>query len=630
MDQSFGPLSICIYAETDWDKRQYRLSMKSPLSLQKLTVQKVLGSIIKMSNSKTTSLMLISNGTILPESELIYPYAMKSNGRFLVCVKGAQPTLQQHQDEIKALQHTILQMREKADLLHLELENDLQFEKQNEEKWEEEKRSLDEHYNEEVNSLITKWKNERAQWENEGQHLLQELTHLNRLDDAANHHGQRQREIERSEEMAEAIKPGLEFMKQSVEELTHRVALLSEQIARINQEQADSAKLLSSSASSAFGMSRVSLQQQLDEETNAIHTQLLQLKLESVRQATTLWRERKEAVLCRVEEMKGNVRVIIRCRPLEHPDSVSKTRFLSPSSLSVETRNKVRTFHFSRVFPPTASQRDVYEEMRGLVVDSVHGTPTTIIAYGATGTGKTHTLFGDLSSLNDCGIVVRAVFDIFDLANSPAERGANRIDFSCSFVELYQNEVCDLLDSIREGDETEKVSVLHLGGKVSNIVQKCVDNAEDALELIFEGEERRVVAETRLNAHSSRSHTIFTIHMHKAHTPFSSISFVDLAGSERVAKSQSSGQRLKEAQSINKSLSALGDVVSSLSKNASFIPFRNSKLTELLQNALGGDSKTVIVVSISPNADSVSETVNSLEFGGRVRKVQNRRSSSKK
>ena len=288
-----------------------------------------------------------------------------------------------------------------------------------------------------------------------------------------------------------------------------------------------------------------------------------------------------------------------------------------------------KAYAFDGVLDRDASQADVYREVAQPVVDDVlRGYNGTILAYGQTGAGKTHTL----SSIKpeSIGIIPRAAQDIFQKTLSPDD------EVRLSYLQIYCEQIQDLLKpetgdnlSIREWKEGRRG---HVGvPELSEMVVTCLD---DCLRLIQMGDRNRSVAFTALNAHSSRSHAVvmFTVTRTQVDGSDSTagtsrkttgrLFLVDLAGSERLKKSKSVAQRAVEARAINLSLTTLGKCVSARATGQQHVPFRDSKLTRLLQESLGGNAKTSMVVAVRGDGDHAEETYQSLEFGCRAMNVQ--------
>ncbi|XP_008400300.1 kinesin-like protein KIFC3 isoform X3 [Poecilia reticulata] len=337
--------------------------------------------------------------------------------------------------------------------------------------------------------------------------------------------------------------------------------------------------------------------------------------------------------------LKGNIRVFCRVRPVsqEELDSAEAGTALSFDSdddavLYLSSRGKVMTFELDKVFPPQASQEEVFQEVQALVTSCIDGFNVCIFAYGQTGSGKTYTMEGVTS---DPGINQRALRLLF------AEVTEKNLDWEyrivVSLVEIYNETLRDLLRQ----NPTDKLDIkLNPDGSgqlyVPGLTEIAVQSPEDINRVFELGQVNRATACTNLNEHSSRSHALLIISVSGFNSTTGTrtqgkLNLVDLAGSERIGKSGAEGSRLREAQCINKSLSALGDVISALRSRHAHVPFRNSRLTYLLQDSLSGDSKTLMMVQVSPLPGNVSESVCSLKFAQRVRSVElNSAASSKR
>uniref|UniRef100_A0A8V0XDP4 Kinesin-like protein n=1 Tax=Gallus gallus TaxID=9031 RepID=A0A8V0XDP4_CHICK len=340
---------------------------------------------------------------------------------------------------------------------------------------------------------------------------------------------------------------------------------------------------------------------------------------------------------------QGNIRVFCRVRPLlaaekekqkgmEHlhfPPQDNKTLVLlreEESHIGRERKEDLKyDFSFDRVFRPSASQEEVFEEISLLVQSALDGYHVCIFAYGQTGSGKTYTMEGpDALDPERRGMIPRAVRQVFQGAQELAEKGW-QYRFSASFLEIYNESLRDLLGARPECGELEirRVSSASEELHVPNLRRIPVASEDEVLQLLQTATANRSVARTALNDHSSRSHSIFQLRIDGTNAArelrcSSVLSLVDLAGSERLDKSQSQGKRLRETQSINTSLSSLGLVIMALAKKEPHIPYRNSKLTYLLQNSLGGNAKMLMFVNISPLEENFSESLNSLRFASKV------------
>ncbi|KAJ8525004.1 hypothetical protein ON010_g16112 [Phytophthora cinnamomi] len=370
----------------------------------------------------------------------------------------------------------------------------------------------------------------------------------------------------------------------------------------------------------------------------------------------------------KVMELKGNIRVFCRVRPvLQHelansrneeifgfPDYRGERRQIelsaNPKSHVGYGQNGARSvvkkynFDFDLVFDSKCSQEDVFLEVSALIQSALDGYNVCIFAYGQTGSGKTYTMQGREEDADselmepspDMGIVGRAISHIFagmdDLRSSGWDFNA-----SLELVEIYNETLRDLL---APAGPTDKIDLrLDSEGKVA-VVNSCiheVKNDQDAWGLLREAMTRRSTKSTKMNDRSSRSHCVITFRLNGSNSLTGDqrtgiINLVDLAGSERLSKSGSDSNKelMKEATSINKSLSALGNVICALAKKSTHVPFRDSKLTHFLSSSLGGDSKTLMICNLSPLGEHRDETLNSLRFAKMLVAGQLLRSTSDK
>jgi len=342
-------------------------------------------------------------------------------------------------------------------------------------------------------------------------------------------------------------------------------------------------------------------------------------------------RLKRRAIHEELQVLRGNIRVVARVRPLQAGEAEA-VEFPADGAISVRAPEgkRAQDFEFDAAFPPGATQADVFGQVEGLVRSCADGYNACIFAYGQTGSGKTHTMEGPAE---DPGISVRALQTLFEMIaedEKHAGPGASRT-IQVSMLEIYNDAVRDLLRN--KGDVAAALDVSGMGPgqlppdaeRVPGLTWRPVSCMQEVLTALKDGSQNRKTCATKMNSSSSRSHALLSIRMSApqgATTPCSHLHLVDLAGSERVNKSGVSGDALKEAQAINKSLSALGDVISSLQRKAAHIPFRNSKLTQVLQDSLCGSSKVMLVCNVSPEADSVSETLSSLQFASRASQVE--------
>ncbi|KAM3134225.1 hypothetical protein pb186bvf_013645 [Paramecium bursaria] len=334
------------------------------------------------------------------------------------------------------------------------------------------------------------------------------------------------------------------------------------------------------------------------------------------------------------------VKVVVRCRPLASKEieegkkkivEVDQTRGeIRIQNVKNDGNDAERTFVFDQVFDTNSQQEQVYNNTALPIVENVmDGYNGTIFAYGQTGTGKTHTMEGKWEPPHERGIIPRTFEHVFRVIE-----GTPNIQFlvRVSYLELYNEEVRDLLSpnhltklELREKPD-EGVYVKDL----SRIVVRSVVELNEQLKV---GRQNRKVGETKMNQESSRSHSIFCLTIESSeygvdneqHIRAGKLNLVDLAGSERQSKTQAVGERFKEAININQSLTTLGNVITSLVDGKSqHIPYRDSKLTRLLQDSLGGNTKTVMVANIGPADYNYEETMSTLRYANRAKNIKNK------
>jgi kinesin family protein C2/C3 len=312
---------------------------------------------------------------------------------------------------------------------------------------------------------------------------------------------------------------------------------------------------------------------------------------------------------------------------------VDATEILSEEDIVIHRDSSTKNrFEFDRVFPPGGTQSAVFASVQPLVVSVMDGFNVCIFAYGQTGSGKTFTMEGYGENPEDKGVSPRAIDDLFTFIGNAVENWSYSVKFS--MLEIYNETIRDLLvePASGSGKATDAVKLdirqTATGNVVSGLTEVVVAHSAEVLDLMSRGQKNRAVGAHDMNEHSSRSHSILTLTVRGENnkdgsTTCGKLHLIDLAGSERVGKTDATGDRLKEAQNINRSLSALGDVINSLgSKKSSHVPYRNSKLTFLLQDSLGGNSKVLMFVNISPAVYNVSESICSLNFAFRCRNVE--------
>lgn len=361
----------------------------------------------------------------------------------------------------------------------------------------------------------------------------------------------------------------------------------------------------------------------------------------------------------KLQQLKGNIRVFCRIRPPqvvdnkrldeeslismdfnddEFNDDASQELIISKDPIDENTGNGQSSyslhqnkknnmsykFHFDKIFLPYLLNEDIFGELSQLIQSSLDGQNVCVFAYGQTGSGKTWTM-----SHPDTGMIPLSIQMIFDNIEELSMKGWS-YSVEGQFLEIYNETIVDLLSPVGNSKKHEiKHDDVNDKTSVTNIATVKVVSKNQAKSILERATKNRSTASTRSNERSSRSHSIFILKMLGKNNETGEISegtlnLIDLAGSERLNSSQAKGERLKETQAINKSLSCLGDVIYSLGQqqqsgqSQQHIPYRNSKLTYLLKHSLGGNSKTLMFVNISPLSKNFNETVNSLRFATKV------------
>ncbi|KAL3469362.1 P-loop containing nucleoside triphosphate hydrolase protein [Aspergillus californicus] len=353
--------------------------------------------------------------------------------------------------------------------------------------------------------------------------------------------------------------------------------------------------------------------------------------------------KRKERDIERGINEDTSIHVVVRCRgrnerevqensgvALRTEGVKGKTVELSMGPNAVSNK----TYTFDKVFSAAADQVTVYEDVVCPIVNEMlAGYNCTIFAYGQTGTGKTYTMSGDMTDTlgilsDNAGIIPRALYSLFGrLADTESI-------VKCSFIELYNEELRDLLSA----EENAKLKIYENekkgqsgGTLVQGMEETFIDSASAGIKLLQDGSHKRQVAATKCNDLSSRSHTVFTITVNTKRTTESGeeymcpgkLNLVDLAGSENIGRSGAENKRATEAGLINKSLLTLGRVINALVDKSPHIPYRESKLTRLLQDSLGGRTKTCIIATISPVRSNMEETMSTLDYAFRAKNIRN-------
>ncbi|KAM6039171.1 kinesin heavy chain [Chlamydotis macqueenii] len=321
-----------------------------------------------------------------------------------------------------------------------------------------------------------------------------------------------------------------------------------------------------------------------------------------------------------------SIKVLCRFRPLNQAEILRGDKFLPVFQGDDSVVVGGKPYVFDRVFPPNTTQEQVYHACAMQIVkDVLAGYNGTIFAYGQTSSGKTHTMEGKLHDPQQMGIIPRIARDIFNHIYAMDENLEFHI--KVSYFEIYLDKIRDLLDMTKTNLSVheDKNRVPYVKG----CTERFVSSPEEILDVIDEGKSNRHVAVTNMNEHSSRSHSIFLINIKQENVETEQklsgkLYLVDLAGSEKVSKTGAEGAVLDEAKNINKSLSALGNVISALAEGTkAYVPYRDSKMTRILQDSLGGNCRTTMFICCSPSSYNDAETKSTLMFGQRAKTIKN-------
>ena len=344
-----------------------------------------------------------------------------------------------------------------------------------------------------------------------------------------------------------------------------------------------------------------------------------------------------------MSETESQIRVVIRTRPTQQFASKNisissmdnKINITIPKSENkgiINNQKENWTFQFDKILHNVA-QEEVFEYVKSVISSSTRGFNGTVFAYGPTGSGKTFTMSGSSTNFNYRGIIPRSITRLFQELGGKIEFDSK---VSISYLEIYNEIIFDLLSPVPANEQKGEIHFQE--DAKGNVVVKglskhTVANEEEAFNLLFEGESNRTVSEHQLNKASTRSHCIFTISIEMKSKVESSekvltskLNFVDLAGSERVKETGSSGIALKEAAYINKSLTFLEQVVVALTdktKRKEYVPYRQSKLTHILKDAIGGNCRTIMIATIWPEEQFILDTLSTLNFAKRMKNVVN-------
>ncbi|XP_026740507.1 kinesin-like protein Klp68D isoform X3 [Trichoplusia ni] len=324
------------------------------------------------------------------------------------------------------------------------------------------------------------------------------------------------------------------------------------------------------------------------------------------------------------------VKVVVRCRPLserEKNEGYEEVVKVWPERGAVQVYNpkgQDKLFTYDAAYDCTADTQTMYDEMvRPLVASVLDGFNGCVFAYGQTGTGKTHTMEG---TAEHEGVIPRAFRHMWAHIENSASPDVTHL-VSCSYIELYLEDVRDLL-----AKDCKKLTIRgqELNGfYIPEMTSVVCKSAAEMVRVMRAGNRNRAAGRTDMNEHSSRSHAVFLVTVETAHRKTNRIrvgklNLVDLAGSERQRKTGASAERLREASRINQALSSLGNVISALAENSPHVPYRDSKLTRILQDSLGGNSKTIMIANIGPASYNYDETITTLRYAHRAKAIKNK------
>ncbi|KAF9104153.1 kinesin-like nuclear fusion protein [Mortierella sp. GBA35] len=466
--------------------------------------------------------------------------------------------------------------------------------------------------------------------------LVMKQRHLIRMEQERMKTVQMQQDIERVKEELRSRKSELERQMQENDGLR---SVAASQLSSYHGLEAENSTLKAGLQKSEGTLEqRVSTHEKLGRQLAASQASEKDLE-ERLRQEETLRRQQHNTM----QELKGNIRVFCRVRPVGSPvtSSANETLMADIAYPGLEGKDIVLTqvtgtatgtqvetpypFTFDKVFLPRSTQEEVFHEISQLVQSALDGYNVCIFAYGQTGSGKTHTMEGPLNaSAESMGMIPRSVLQIFERVSILELKGWI-YTMEGQYIEIYNESINDLLGS--NGPNGGKKHEIRHGPNgrttITDITTVKLTSPAMVSALLKKAADNRSVGSTQMNERSSRSHSVFTLRLTgknwiTGESSEGTLNLIDLAGSERLSQSGATGDRLRETQAINRSLSSLGDVISSIANSDSHVPFRNSKLTYLLQNSLGGDSKALMFVNISPLKTNFGETLCSLRFAAKT------------
>ncbi|KAH8583806.1 kinesin-related K2 [Cryptosporidium sp. chipmunk genotype I] len=440
------------------------------------------------------------------------------------------------------------------------------------------------------------------------------------------------------------IETKLSKLKQSYDEVSNENSELKKTFSEnsnIKKDLENKLEILNETIKKKYwaNTARLSLAQQLELANQEILSWKYRLQRQSI-----LLNDTRRKLFNELQDIRGNIRVFCRVRPPTISEQNSCIKYdISEDASTITIKNttmrgkNLLSFKFDYIFSSVSTQYEVFEEVSQLIQSALDGYNVSLFSYGQTGSGKTFTMLGG-KDVNEYGMIPRALNLIFENINRNREKGwTYSVEYSA--IEVYNETIRDLTTTKQKNSE---VKIDQFGSATIvgvNLIK--VDNVNDVNNLLKVAQKNRSEASTDCNERSSRSHSIIQLKISGKHSQGtdesnsdsknigSTLSLIDLAGSERANKSGVTGERMKETQFINKSLSALGDVIQSINQGKDHIPFRNSKLTMVLKNSLGGNSKVAMLVHVSPSINSINETISSLRFAFKVQNCVTNRNKEK-
>eukprot|EP00903_Cladosiphon_okamuranus_P017656 g16259.t2 len=415
-----------------------------------------------------------------------------------------------------------------------------------------------------------------------------------------------------------------------IQQLSSRVSLLTEEKRELEErEKSEKERYLQLEVASS--QSRQSFDRVKEEnEGNKRLASAAQEEAKEWRMKFEDERTLRRALNTKILDMQGSIRVLCRLRPLQEAEvlAVDRDREYEDPMANITYPDVDRLmfwgvpYQFDYVFGPGTQQAKVFDEVQPMVASALDGYRVCVFAYGQTGSGKTYTMEGPKG---DRGVNFRALGELFALS---AKDKVKEFHFRVSMLEVYNESIKDLFVEPGRSETTANKHDIRVDKKgrvyVEGLVECEVETLEEVEELVVLGGRNRTVGNNNVNEHSSRSHLVLQVQITSTdvtsgYVQHGKLNLIDLAGSERIKSTAAEGQQLKEAQNINRSLSALGDVINALGSGSKHVPYRNSKLTFLLQDSLSSNAKVLMFVNINPAPQSQGESSCSLNFAKRER-----------